>query len=54
MRSRYACTLADLNWLLDFSESNPSVNAVDLGTALAEHFSGMRSRDLVVGTCLGL
>jgi hypothetical protein len=50
---RYAYTLADKNWLLDYSECNPKVNAVDHGTALAEYVNGKRSRDQVAVTTPG-
>jgi hypothetical protein len=36
---RYACTLADKNWLLNCSDSSFIAYAVDLGTALVEFVS---------------
>jgi hypothetical protein len=50
---RYAYTLADKNWLLEYSECNPKVNAVDHGAALAEYVNGKRSRDQVAVTTSG-
>jgi hypothetical protein len=50
---RHAYTLADKNWLLDYSERNPKVNAVDLGTALAEYVNGKRSPGEVAVTAPG-
>jgi hypothetical protein len=41
--SRYVYTLADKNWLLDYSDRNSTVNVVDLGTALAEYVNSKRS-----------
>jgi hypothetical protein len=50
---RHPYTLADKNWLLDYSERNLKVNAVGLGAALAEYVNGKRSRDEVTVTAPG-
>jgi hypothetical protein len=44
---RYAYTLADKNCLLDYSERDPKVNAVDLGTVLAEYVNSEVSANAI-------
>jgi hypothetical protein len=52
-RQRYTYTLADKNWFVDCPEHHPKVNAIDLGTAMAEHINGKHSRGQVAVTALG-